>query len=115
MGWGRKHSTVDYVFTHSVKKLVDYHWLVLREMEHREYKPDPQWYCPEYRGKNTMPWPCALPYEHYLSAKALIYPEHDDAYWEECLVNLRKKGVEFSTFVLNRAMDLSSGSWPLRN
>lgn len=94
MGWGRKHSTVDYVFTHSVKRLVDYHLLVLREMEHRGYKPAQQWYCHEYRGKNTMPWPCALPCENYLSADALIYMEHDDAYREECLLNLKQKGIE---------------------
>ena len=92
MGWGRKHSTVDYVFTHSVKRLVDYHQLVLKEMEHRGYKPAQQWYCPEYRGKNTMPWPCTL--EDYHCSETLIYPEHDDVYREECLANLRRKGVE---------------------
>ena len=94
MGWGRRHSTVDYVFTHSVKRLVGYHQLVLREMEKRGYKPAQQWYCPEYRGKNTMPWPCALPKEVDTIAETHIYPEHDDAYREECLANLRKKGVE---------------------
>ena len=94
MGWGRKHSTVDYVFTHNVKRLVDYHLLVLREMERRGYKPAQQWFCSEYRGKNTMPWACALPCEQYLDTEALIYPEHNDAYREECLANLRRKGVE---------------------
>ena len=93
LGWGRRHSTVDYVFTHSVKKLVDYHLLVLKEMERRGYKPDQQWYCPEYRGKNTKPWPCTLPLEHDLSLEGLIYVEHDQAYLEECLANLRKKGI----------------------
>ena len=95
MGWGRKHSTVDYVFTHSAKRLVDYHQLVLREMEHRGYKPAPQWYCPEYRGKKSMPWPCSVLSENY-RRDALIYPEHDAAYSEECLANLRKKGVDIS-------------------
>ena len=94
MGWGKKHSTVDYVFTHSVMRLVDYHKLVLREMEHRGYKPAHLWYSHEYRGKNTMPWLCALPSEDYLSADAPIYPEHNDAYREECLANLRQKGIE---------------------
>lgn len=94
MGWGKKHSTVDYVFTHSAKRLVDFHRLVLREMEYRGYKPAQQWYCPEYRGKNSIPWPCFLASENYLSSEALIYPEHDDAYREECLENLRQKGVE---------------------
>lgn len=93
MGWGRKHSTVDYVFTHNAKRLADFHKLVLREMEHRGYKPDQQWYCPEYRGKNTLPWSCALKCKDYHSSESLIYPEHDDAYHDECLANLRKKGV----------------------
>lgn len=94
MGWGKKHSTVDYVFSYSVKRLVDYHLLVLREMEHRGYKPAHLWYCHEYRGKNTLPWPYALPCEDYTSADAHIYPEHNDAYREECLANLRQKGIE---------------------
>ena len=93
-GWGRKHSTVDYVFTYSAKRLVDYHHLVLREMEHRGYKPAQQWYCHKYRGRNTMPWPCALSGEPNFSIEARIYPEHDDAYRKECLANLRQKGVE---------------------
>ncbi len=94
MGWGKKHATVDYVFTHSVKRLVDYHQLVLREMEQRGYKPSQQWKCSEYRGKNTMPWPDEFPSEDYLSPETLIYPEHDEAYREECLTNLRRKGVD---------------------
>lgn len=94
MGWGKKHSTVDYVFTHSAKRLADYHLLVLREMENRGYKPDQQWFCPEYRGKNSRPWPCFLPSENYLSSETLIYSEHDDVYRQECLENLRQKGVE---------------------
>ncbi|TGE35086.1 hypothetical protein E4K67_27195 [Desulfosporosinus fructosivorans] len=94
MGWGRKHSTVDYVFKHNVKRLVNYHQLVLREMVHRGYKPAQQWYCPEYRGKNTMPWPCALSSEYNLCEEDLIYPEHDDAYREECIANLKHKGIE---------------------
>lgn len=28
-GWGRKHATVDYVFTHSPYKLFQYHLLVM--------------------------------------------------------------------------------------
>jgi hypothetical protein len=41
-----------------------------------------------------MPWPCALRGEMDAIAEIHIYPEHDDAYREECLANLRKKGVE---------------------
>ncbi|EGW39531.1 TIGR02328 family protein [Desulfosporosinus sp. OT] len=93
-GWGRKHSTVDYVFSHSAKRLVNYHCLVLMEMERRGYKPDQQWFCPEYRGRNTAPWPTTLSDEPEVSVKNPIYPEHNDAYRKECLANLKQKGVE---------------------
>lgn len=39
-GWGRKHATVDYVFTYRPDYLVVYHHLVMDEMERRGYKPD---------------------------------------------------------------------------
>ena len=42
-GWGRKHSVVDYVFTHEPDYLVAYHHLVMDEMERRGYKPDKIW------------------------------------------------------------------------
>jgi len=94
LGWGRKHSTVDYVFTFSVKKLFNYHQLVLREMKRRGYRPDLQWYSPEYRGKNAMPWPSFSREKQDEILNEYIYSEHDDAYLEECLTNLRKKGIE---------------------
>ena len=30
-GWGRKHATVDYVFTHSPYRLYAYHRLIMKE------------------------------------------------------------------------------------
>ncbi len=63
-GWGRPHATVNYVFTHSPDKLYLYHALIMEEMEKRGYKPD-----------------------------SPIYPEHDDAYLDECLENLKSKGI----------------------
>ena len=67
-GWGRPHATVNYVFTHSPHKLYLYHALIMDEMEKRGYKPDPLWKDP-------------------------LYPEHDDAYLDECLENLKSKGI----------------------
>ncbi|ODA39280.1 TIGR02328 family protein [Desulfosporosinus sp. BG] len=93
-GWGRKHSTVDYVFSHNVRRLVNYHCLVLLEMERRGYKPDQQWFCPEYRGRNTAPWQTILSDELEATVENPIYPEHNDAYRKECLANLKQKGVE---------------------
>ena len=35
-GWGKKHATVDYVFTYSPYVLYQYHTLIMDEMEHRD-------------------------------------------------------------------------------
>lgn len=105
MGWGKKHSTVDYVFTHSIKKLVSYHYLVLREMERRGYKPDQQWYCPEYRGRNIGPWTGAQVYGPEVTMNTHIYPEHDNDYMEECLDNLRQKGIHLGVDLLTPPND----------
>ena len=42
-GWGRKHATVDYVFTHSPYRLYAYHCLIMEEMARRGYKVSPEW------------------------------------------------------------------------
>ena len=96
-GWGRKHSVVDYVFTHEPDYLVAYHWKVMDEMERRGYKPDKIWRDINYRGKE-------LGYEENWCEMALvvacyevnemIYSEHNDVYLDECVENLRQKGIE---------------------
>lgn len=88
-GWGRPHSTVDYVFDYSPYKLFQYHLLILREMKVRGYHPDEKWDNSLYRGQIS---------EAYLELKAVvwtfpIYPEHNDAYLESCRENLRQKGI----------------------
>lgn len=75
LGWGRKHSTVDYVFTHPKEKLINYHQLVMAEMVKRGYKPNPKW---------------AIKCE---SSQDTIYPEHNVTYLDECLLNLKNKGI----------------------
>lgn len=100
-GWGRKHATVDYVFTYSPAHLIAYHWLIIEEMERRGYHPDPIWKDPAYRGK-------ALGYQpewcdedealriRFICAKnsETIFVEHDNKYLQDCLDNLKSKGVE---------------------
>lgn len=99
-GWGRKHSVVDYVFTHIPERLVAYHYIVMDEMERRGYKPDKIWRDINYRGKELgfeedwcleNDFRCIYKYSY-----SPIYPEHNDAYLNECLGNLRQKGVEIS-------------------
>ena len=92
-GWDRKHATVDYVFTHSPYRLYAYHRLIMEEMADRGYNVSPEWLDKNYRGK-TCP-----PYENLAEEKlnSPIYSEHDAAYYEECLANLRDKGIELES------------------
>lgn len=88
-GWGRPHATVNYVFSYSPYKLYQYHLLIMEEMEKRGYKPDALWKEASYRGKTVDAY-------HDLTALPLtqpIYPEHDEDYLQECLENLRGKGI----------------------
>ena len=89
-GWGRKHATVDYVFTHSPYCLYAYHRLIMEEMANRGYNVSPEWLVKNYRGKTCHPYQ-DLPEEKLGNP---IYSEHDAEYYEECLANLREKGIE---------------------
>ena len=101
-GWGKKHSVVDYVFTHSPLRLVEYHRLMMDEMHNRKYNVDGRWYSREFRGQHAKgPIPenktdVFIPYIGVLKSriKFTIYPEHDNNYLKECLLNLKAKGAE---------------------
>ena len=96
-GWGKKHSVVDYVFTHKPEKLVAYHMMVMFEMKKRGYNPDPIWENCDYRGKvlgEQDNWcdPASVNVLFKYSYENL-YPEHNDSYLKECLDNLAEKGI----------------------
>lgn len=91
-GWGKKHATVDYIFKYSPYRLYAYHQLVIEEMKQRGYQPDPAWEDKNYRGKRCAPYPDLEP----LSLPQPIYPEHNASYREECLENLKAKGIHLS-------------------
>ena len=96
-GWGRKHSVVDYVFTHVPERLVAYHWRVMDEMERRGYKPDKIWREGSYRGKVLgveENWCDSDIVEAWYNKEGFIYGEHDNFYLNECVGNLRQKGIE---------------------
>lgn len=102
-GWGKKHSVVDYVFTHNSSWLVAYHYLVMDEMESRGYCPDPKWKVPYWRGDkighDRLFGNADFVDDQYCYAKnkhGIIYPEHNDEYLRECIENLRDKGVDIS-------------------
>jgi uncharacterized protein (TIGR02328 family) len=86
-GWGRKHATVDYVYKYPPSQLYFYHCKVLFEINRRGWSYDRRWDDQYYRGHNCEPW---SPYGWVL--QPYNYPEHDDAYYQECLDNLERKG-----------------------
>ncbi len=95
-GWGRKHSVVDYVFKYDPAYLIAYHFLVMDEMEKRGYHPDEIWRKGSYRGKilNYQDnWYNQGLLDHKYGSNLIIYPEHNDAYLQECLENLKNKGI----------------------
>jgi uncharacterized protein (TIGR02328 family) len=100
-GWGKKHATVDYVFTHNPALLIAYHYKVMEEMKRRGYHPDPTWFCCDYRGKElgyTQPMEFCdnIVLNLCMNLDETIYPEHHEKYLEECLDNLKSKGIEMN-------------------
>ncbi|MGT2888081.1 TIGR02328 family protein [Streptococcus didelphis] len=88
-GWGKKHSTVDYVFEHSPYYLYKYHLKIMEEMSQRGYQVSPEWLDKNYRGKNMVAYKDLEP----LATSFPIYLEHDEAYLQECLENLASKNI----------------------
>ena len=62
----------------------------MEEMADRGYNVSPEWLDKDYRGKICPPYE-DLPEERLGNP---IYSEHDAGYYEECLANLREKGIE---------------------
>lgn len=88
LGWGRKHSTVNYVFLYSWEYLYDYHQAVIEEMRVRGYSPNLKWTVYLYRGKRAT----ALTPDMTSKTRAgTRYPEHNDEYKKICIENLSKK------------------------
>jgi hypothetical protein len=69
------------------------------EMRRRGYKPDSNWYKYNWRGSTLgeQEWcdrnDCFRLWENAQEG-AMIYPEHNDEYFRECLDNLKGKGIE---------------------
>ena len=98
-GWGRKHSTVDYVWEHSMERLIAYHLIVINllSLEHKVCV-SAGWYNPFYRGKHlredyTINYPLVFSYLDSVEFGFVIYPEHNDEYLQNCIENLKEKGV----------------------
>jgi uncharacterized protein (TIGR02328 family) len=88
LGWGRKHSTVNYVFIHEWEMLFNFHLKVMNEMKARGYQPNPTWYDFYYRGKR-----CEKLDPNWIAKtrRSKSYPEHNKEYLKLCIENLTKK------------------------
>jgi uncharacterized protein (TIGR02328 family) len=87
LGWGKPHSTVDYVFCYPPFRLYQYHCKVLTELEKLWVNYDTKWLDRLYRGKGSVEWPESRP-----DLDCFNYPEHNPVYYQECLDNLERKG-----------------------
>ena len=112
-GWGKKHSVVDYVFTHGTEYLVAYHYLVMDEMKRRGYRPDETWRHPHWRGSvlgNEEGWADAdFVDDQYCYAAhkgGIIYPEHNDEYLRECINLLKEKSAPMDWDKVNAVFGL---------
>lgn len=89
-GWGKPHSTVNYVFNYNPYLLFKYHTLVMDEMIRRGYNVSKEWYDKNYRGKNSDPYKNL----EVIETSHPIYPEHDKQYYKECILNIKEKKIE---------------------
>ena len=98
LGWGKKHSVVDYVFIHPFHFLYEYHHRIMEEMENRGYEVCQDWKDMAYRGKilgfddSEFTEPCII--ENFF-----IYPEHNDEYLSGCIENLKRKGIKINILI----------------
>ncbi len=88
-GWAKKHATVQYVFDYSPYLLFQYHLLIMNEMKTRGYLPDALWEEAVYRGKICEPYQELKP----VRINTPIYKEHNADYLQECIDNLKEKGI----------------------
>lgn len=94
LGWKRPHSVVNYVFEHPYQNLYDFHKLVIKEMEKRGYNVNPLWKDPCYRGQRIGIEVSSMTMDFHEISEHPIYLEHNDLYYQECVDNLRSKGID---------------------
>jgi len=100
-GWAKKHRTVDYVFNYSDKKLIEYTTKVMQEMRNRGYHPSYKTLVTALRKRHTNWETIHLIVEADYNTNN-IYPEHNQAYYNECIENLKEKGINIKWIKLLR-------------
>ena len=100
-GWGKKHSTVNYVFTYPDENLVAYALLIVEEIHRRKMNANVELIREkllkrhsEYKVNRIIK--VAKVIKEYVSPTFKLYREHNKAYMKECLDNLKLKGAELN-------------------
>lgn len=97
-GWCKKHSTVDYVFKHPESYLIVYSGKIYEEMKKRGYKPDGTKIADALNKRHDKAEVLGIllvsSLQNNLYRNKIIYPEHNEQYYQECIENLREKGIE---------------------
>lgn len=85
---GVNHSTINYVNDHDINYLYAYALVVANEMIRRGYHPNGK-LVDSYINDRSVEM-----YNDYMDGNALtIYPEHGTRYMQDCLDNLKEKGI----------------------
>ena len=93
LAWGKKHAVVDYVFLHPREWLAAYHFLVMEEMAGRGYHCEDRWKNAGYRGRHCPAFDADAALVEERLRRRPVYTEHDGAYLQSCLDNLKDKGI----------------------
>lgn len=90
LGWGKKHSTVDYIFKYNYRNLYLYHLSTIDEIIKRNYTVNEKWLWSDFRGSKLN---FVIYHEIPNNTQQVLpnYPEHNDEYLKECLINLTTK------------------------
>lgn len=92
LGWNKKHSTIDYIKKYNFLMLHNYHKQVMGILINKYHVAiDITWYNEYYRGKR-IGFVSKLPNNTNRIYKK--YPEHNESYMQECIDNLKRKGVK---------------------
>ena len=95
-GWGKKHSTINYVFKHKESYLVAYTLKVYDEMIKRGYKHQLKLILEALNKRHNKLISLIIKKAGKIKygRNKVIYPEHNTEYYKECVANLHKKGID---------------------
>ena len=93
LSWKKPHSVVNYVFEHPYQDLFEFHVIVKTEMETRGYSINPLWKNRYYRGQRIGIEISEMTVKEKKCITHPIYQEHNETYYQECIDNLKGKGI----------------------